>query len=168
MQFQVPQFLDVEDKIIGPFTFKQFIYLGGGAGLGYVTYVFFSYVGHFLGRAFSLFETIFVFLGIMLAFGWFALGFLLAFFKPYKPNNKPFVDLIEAAFNYWKSSKQYIWRRNARPEDLGYDLANFKTTKHQSGILANKDTGSRLGDLNWTIDVNTANVEAKKVTGGGE
>ena len=35
MQFQVPQFLDVEDKIVGPFTIKQFIYLAGGVGMGY-------------------------------------------------------------------------------------------------------------------------------------
>ena len=33
MMFSVPQFIDVEDKIIGPLTLKQFIYLAGGAGL---------------------------------------------------------------------------------------------------------------------------------------
>ncbi len=33
MRFEVPQFIDVEDKIFGPFTFKQFLYLAGGAGL---------------------------------------------------------------------------------------------------------------------------------------
>ena len=32
MQFQVPQFIEVEDKIFGPLTLKQFFYvLGGGA-----------------------------------------------------------------------------------------------------------------------------------------
>lgn len=32
MQFPVPQFIDIEDKIIGPFTLKQFgIIFGGGA-----------------------------------------------------------------------------------------------------------------------------------------
>ncbi len=32
MQYQVPQFIDVEDKIVGPFTLKQFMYLAiGGA-----------------------------------------------------------------------------------------------------------------------------------------
>jgi hypothetical protein len=38
MQFQVPQFLDVEDKIIGPFTIKQFLYLAGGAGFAYLSW----------------------------------------------------------------------------------------------------------------------------------
>src|SRR3989344_7974537 len=27
MQYQVPQFIDVEDKIVGPLTLKQFIYI---------------------------------------------------------------------------------------------------------------------------------------------
>src|SRR3972149_3654312 len=36
MRFKVPQFIDIEDKIFGPFTFKEFVYLAGGAGLCYV------------------------------------------------------------------------------------------------------------------------------------
>ncbi|GAH87221.1 unnamed protein product, partial [marine sediment metagenome] len=27
MQFQVPQYIDIEDKVIGPFTIKQFLYI---------------------------------------------------------------------------------------------------------------------------------------------
>ena len=40
MQYQVPQFIDVEDKIFGPFTFKQFIYMIGGIALSYIIYRF--------------------------------------------------------------------------------------------------------------------------------
>ena len=32
MQFQVPQFVEVEDKIVGPLTLKQFLYVGGAVG----------------------------------------------------------------------------------------------------------------------------------------
>jgi hypothetical protein len=38
MQFQVPQFIEVEDRIFGPLTFKQFVYLAGGLGAGYLLY----------------------------------------------------------------------------------------------------------------------------------
>ena len=38
MQFQVPQFIEVEDKIFGPLTFKQFVYVAGGAGLAYLVW----------------------------------------------------------------------------------------------------------------------------------
>jgi len=33
MQYQVPQFIDIEDKIIGPLTLKQFGWLAGGGVL---------------------------------------------------------------------------------------------------------------------------------------
>ena len=36
MRFQVPQFIEVEDKIFGPLTLKQFIYLAGAGGLVFV------------------------------------------------------------------------------------------------------------------------------------
>ena len=38
MRFQVPQFIDIEDKIFGPLTFKQFVYLAGGGGLAFLIY----------------------------------------------------------------------------------------------------------------------------------
>ncbi len=40
MRFQVPQFIEIEDKIFGPLTFKQFIYLLGGGGAVFILYVF--------------------------------------------------------------------------------------------------------------------------------
>ena len=40
MRFQVPQFIDIEDKIFGPLTIKQFIYIAGGAGLSFILFRF--------------------------------------------------------------------------------------------------------------------------------
>ena len=40
MQFQVPQFIEVEDKIFGPLTLKEFLYLGGGIGMAVVLFIF--------------------------------------------------------------------------------------------------------------------------------
>jgi hypothetical protein len=95
MQFQVPQFLDVEDKIIGPFTMKQFVYIVGGVGLGYMAqrYVSFLGIGYILGLGFVL-------LGVALAY--------------YRPNKKPFADMIESGFNFIKSSRLYVWRRQEK------------------------------------------------------
>ncbi len=33
MRFQLPQFIETEVKIVGPFTLKQFIWLAGGAAV---------------------------------------------------------------------------------------------------------------------------------------
>lgn len=36
MQFQVPQFIETEDKIVGPLTFRQFIYIAIGAVISFI------------------------------------------------------------------------------------------------------------------------------------
>lgn len=46
MQYKVPQKIDLEDKIIGPLTLKQFIYLLSGAMLDYL--IFSSIASSFL------------------------------------------------------------------------------------------------------------------------
>lgn len=38
MQFQVPQFIEAEDKIVGPLTIRQFIYLAVGGGISFLSY----------------------------------------------------------------------------------------------------------------------------------
>ena len=64
MRFQVPQFIEHEAKVIGPLTFRQFIYLGIPAAIGFFLY--------FLAP-FSVFLVVTVFtVGI---------GAILAFFK---------------------------------------------------------------------------------------
>ena len=131
MQFQVPQFLDVEDKIIGPFTLKQFLYLAGGVGLAYLSYRYVPFVGIFLGL------------------GWVGLGAALAF---YKFNNKPFVFLIESSFNYIRGTRFYVWRRREKESEKTLDLNNFKPTAHVSGP-GMKTVSSKLSDMSWTIDM---------------
>ena len=91
MQFEVPQFIDIEDKIFGPLTWRQFLYLGGGVGMGVV--LFFTT---------SIF--IFLLIGLPLA----VLAGALAF---YPVNNRPFSFFLEAIFNYLGSSKLYLWRK---------------------------------------------------------
>lgn len=133
MQFQVPQFLDVEDKIIGPFTLKQFLYVMGGIGLGYMAQRFVSYVGY------------------VLAAGFVGLGAALAY---YRPNKKPLADMVESAFYYLKSSRLYIWRRREKKtEDVHLDLENFQSTKHESKLSVAPVSKNKLNDLSWSIDI---------------
>lgn len=40
MQFQVPQFIETEDKIVGPLTLRQFIYLAISGGLSFFFFTF--------------------------------------------------------------------------------------------------------------------------------
>ncbi|HUY05304.1 MAG TPA: PrgI family protein, partial [Candidatus Paceibacterota bacterium] len=93
MEYQVPQFIEVEDKIIGPLTLRQFIYVAGTAGL---VVVFFSYLSFFFAALLSLPV---VGLGVALAF--------------YKINGKPFIEVLEAGFNYYTGKKLLLWKYTA-------------------------------------------------------
>src|SRR5487761_2165005 len=96
MQYQVPQFIEVEDKIFGPLTLKQFIYLAGGAGL---CLMFFTLLPIYNALIF------------MLPVAGFALA--LAF---YQVNGRPFIEAVEHALGYAWGHKLYLWKqRDARP-----------------------------------------------------
>ena len=91
MQYQVPQFIEIEDKIFGPLTFKQFAYVAGGGAICFLAYRFFPiYISFF----------------IILPVGGFSLA--LAF---YKVNNRPFVFIVESAVKFFLSKKLYLWQK---------------------------------------------------------
>lgn len=91
MKFEVPQFVDVEDKIIGPLTWKQFVFLAGGVGAGLV--IFFATPFWF----FILVGVPFIIFGAGLAF--------------YQVNNRPLAVLLEAMTSYFTKSRLYLWKR---------------------------------------------------------
>lgn len=91
MQFEVPQFIEIEDKIFGPLTWRQFLYLGGGVGMAVVIFLTTNII-------------VFVLLGIPIA----ALALALSF---YPVNNRPFSYFLEAIFNYITRQRMYFWRK---------------------------------------------------------
>jgi PrgI family protein len=133
MQFKVPQFLDIEDKIFGPFTFREFVYLAGGAGLCFTLY-------KLLGLLWAAIP--------MLAIAGFALA--LTF---YRPNNKPFVNMIEAGFKYFTQNKLYIWKKHENKilnEQLRIANEGKREAMKEIGMEL---SGSKLRDLAWSLDV---------------
>jgi hypothetical protein len=92
MQFEVPQFIEIEDKIFGPFTWRQFLYVGGG---GLMAVVMFLTMPFF----------VFVILGI-------PIGGIAAALAFYPVNNRPFSHFLEAMYNYATKQKLYLWRQD--------------------------------------------------------
>lgn len=91
MRFQVPQFTDIEDKIIGPFTLKQFImYIVAGMLL----------VPVYIYSDLSLFITI-----ALPVIG------IAAVFAHVKIYGKSFGAVVLAGFSYVSKGQLYIWRR---------------------------------------------------------
>lgn len=100
MQFKVPQFIDIEDKLFGNLTLKQFIYLAGGAGLAYLSFrILPGIIAIIIGPALALF-------GVALAF--------------YKMNDKPLIFMLEAMFKYITKPRLYLWQKKeeTRPDPL--------------------------------------------------
>jgi len=130
MQFIVPQFIDIEDKVIGPLTFKQFMYLAGGAGIAYALYRLIPPV-----------------ISIPLALGVVGLSIALTFLKV---NGKPFVFTLQAFISYVTQSKLYIWKKNPpKPSE------NVTAATPEEPIAAKlpRLTESKLGDLSWSLDI---------------
>ena len=136
MEFRTPQFIEIEDKIFGPLTFRQFIYLAGSGGLAYLIYS----VAKSLGLPFLL-----AILSTAPALG---LGALLAFFKV---NNKPFIHLVEAAFKWLTKSKLYIWQKNTLVKKPSPKEEIEKNLPVDSNIPKLSD--SKLRELSWGLDV---------------
>ncbi len=131
MQFQVPQFIEIEDKIFGPLTFKQFIYLLGGGGFGYL-----------------IWRVMPVYVAAPLAIAVLGLAAALAFFEW---NGRPFIIALEHAFYYIVHPKLYLWSNTAKkPTD----------TKRAQAILATPQvyiptlSESKLHNLAWSLDIN--------------
>jgi hypothetical protein len=92
MRFETPQFIEVEDKIFGPLSWRQFLYVGGGVGMAVVLFFMTPFI-------------IFVIFGVPLAL----LAGALAF---YPVNNRPFSYLLEGIVNYFTNQRLYLWRRS--------------------------------------------------------
>jgi hypothetical protein len=130
MQFKVPQFIDVEDKLFGPFSFVQFAYLVGGAGLIFIIY-----------KLLPLWIGIFLIIPVAILTG------LLVF---YRINNKPFVYYLQAGLSYYISSKLYIWKqRLVKPTDKKKEEES--TPPIVSVIPMNNE--NKLKDVSWSLDV---------------
>ncbi len=135
MQFKVPQFIDIEDKIFGPLTFKQFAYLAGGAGLVYLS---FKLLPFFFGAL----------IGLPLA----AFAAALAF---YKVNEKPFINAVEAFFKFHTKSKLYLWHKD---ETATATKTTLPLIEKRGAAL----TDSKLRTLSWSLDViDTSNTNSK-------
>lgn len=131
MQYQVPQFIEIEDKIFGPLTLKQFLYVAGGVGASVAMYL---YIPSKI-------------IAIILIIPMMAFGLALAF---YKINGKPFVDVVQASFFYLIGDKLYLWKKNEKKPEAKV-VENIP--KMHSLLSVPKMSDSKLKDLTWSLDI---------------
>jgi hypothetical protein len=124
----------MEDKIIGPFTLKQFGYMVGAGGVSFVIWTFIPV--HFV--AVLIIAPI---AGLFLA---------LAFVKY---NNRSFGEFLESAFVYYTGAKVYTWKQptpEVSTNETNIDKIVSDTTKQ---MIISKTDRDRIHDLSLGLDV---------------
>lgn len=129
-QFTVPQFIDVENKIIGPITVRQFmIFLGAAIIIG-LSYRLFD---------FSLFVTAAVIIG--------SLAVVFAFVKV---NGQAFHLFVLSLIKTWRRPNLRVWRKST---DWTRDVAPVSEQLAEPKIAPPKIyQKSRLAELSLIVD----------------
>ncbi|MDO8474114.1 MAG: hypothetical protein Q7S62_00975 [bacterium] len=91
LRFQVPQFIEREARVVGPFTFKQFVYLGVPTAAAFFLY--------FTAPFFVFLFSAIVFLSI---------GFLFAFVNV---GGRSFPIILMNFLHFSVGPKIYIWKK---------------------------------------------------------
>lgn len=115
MEFRVPQFIEHDPKLLGPFTLKQSIFVGGAFGGALLLYPFLA-KQHF-------------FLYILACAAMFGAAVALAFIKV-EGQNVPVVGKNFA--NFSMNAKMYIWKRKESPVFLS--IKNEKEAEKADGL----------------------------------
>ncbi len=135
MQFHIPQYIDIEDKLFGPLTLKQAIYVLGGLGAGYL--------------ALRLIPSIFISGPIIFAIGVFT--WALAFY-PKEKLGKPFIEILEAGFSYVINAKLYTWKKTTKERKLGEEEDFISSQGPMTPTIRTGTLSSKL----FTLDVRGA------------
>ncbi len=142
LQYKVPQNVDVEDKIIGPLTVKQFIQSLIGISIIYILYAVLGPI------SFTLFMMI-------------ALPIVLLFIAlaVYKVNDQPFEKFLFALIKYTKRPNIRIWQKETKISDI-----KIIHTQKEEPKEAEKEeiTKSHLDNLAYVLDTRGWTEEHKE------
>lgn len=131
MRFEVPQFIEIEDKIFGPLTFKQFIYVAGGGGLCYAVY-----------------KLLPIFLAVPVIAAIAGLSYALAF---YKLNGQAFIVVGQAFLSYITKNKLYVWKKETpqiKPQPIAVPKPPVPAPEENKEL-----TARRIQDLARNLDI---------------
>lgn len=131
MRYELPQFIDVEDKLFGPLTFKQFIYLLGGGAVCYICYTMFP-------LSIAIFFMV-------------PIGILAAALAFYKLNTRPFIEVLQNFVSYAFKPKSYLWKR---VNNQKIEIAQKSTQAPQPQVMYEPmNLDRRITDISKNLDL---------------
>ncbi|MDX9892788.1 MAG: PrgI family protein [Patescibacteria group bacterium] len=131
-QFVVPQFIDVEDKIIGPITVRQFIVMLVGGGFIFVAYKLADFT---------------LFIVEMIAIS--SITFGVAFIKI---NGRPIHYFLLNVLQTSKRPKIRIWQKMFKKSELSGDKNQTPISLVPKPVMPNKVRASRLAEMALIVD----------------
>lgn len=130
MQFLVPQFIDVEDKIFGPLSVRQFIIIIIAAGALFVSFRL-ADIGLFIVEA------------LIIVLATIAFAFI-------RVNGRPFHYFVINLIQMTRRPQLRVWRRDVTSEELRLPRVTAppkQDTQHKPPL-----TASRLAELSLVVD----------------
>jgi membrane protein implicated in regulation of membrane protease activity len=129
MQFNVPQFIDMEDRIVGPLTAKQlgWLVLGG---------ILLLILWNFLNTMIFIISAIFISLIVI------ALVFL-------KPHGLPLTHFVVASFSFISKPKIYIWKKDTKK--LKLEKSSQKKIERKK-IIKQKPDSDKIKNISSILD----------------
>jgi ABC-type multidrug transport system fused ATPase/permease subunit len=109
MQFQTPQFIEVENKIVGPLSLKQFFFLAAGGGISFIL---------FFILAFWLWIIVTIIIG--------SAAIALAFIKY---NGRPLYQIAWIALGFLWKPRLYLWQREQKERDIVFPSVSAETER---------------------------------------
>lgn len=138
-QYKIPQNIDIEDKILGPFTLRQFLYIIVG---GIAIYVLFN-----------MFATTNLMLFIVLSAPIAVITLALVFVKV---NERPFLDFFFYFIAYIQDSKQKKWIKSTKVKEFNITARVAEEEKQKQQDLADLSRRgiaiSQLSQLSIVLD----------------
>lgn len=137
MRFTVPQFIEHEAKIIGPLTFKQFVFIGAAGAICFVFY-FTIGQGNFL---------LFLVLSILILGAGAGLAFL-------KIGGRGLPTILANFFRFILDSKMYIWKKG-RTSIAPFKRIEIKKEVKEGELPLKTAEASQLKKIRTQIETKT-------------
>lgn len=134
MRFTVPQFIEHEAKIVGPLTFKQFLFVGTAGAASLVLY-------------FTAPFYVFLLASLVLGGGAAALAFL-------KIGGRELPTVFGNSLKFLISPKMYIWRKKETPVTV-FKKEEVKKEEVKDELPLKIAEKSRLKKLSTQIEIKT-------------
>lgn len=133
--YKVPQDVEAEDKLVGPFTFRQFIYLLIAAGAGGLTFLFFRAPAPF---------PFFSILTVPIMIGFLVLALPLR-------KDQPMEIYLLAVLRFMFKPKKRVWSTDGVPTMVVIDAPKM-IERHLTKDFSGEEASDRLGYLARIVD----------------